>query len=366
MKKRKIVIIGSGPAGIATALSLRQISPHLASEVVILEREKHPRHKLCGGGLTPYADEILATLGVRSKVPSFPIHKVRFYFENRPVHFLRKDMMRVVRRDEFDADLVYQARAAGITILERQNVVDVRRSHDGLEVATERGTFYPRVIVGADGANSLVRKKMIAEKRSRVSRLMEVLVRVDPTQTQEFAENMAVLDFRPARYDLQGYLWNFPSLIQGQAYLNIGIFDSRIHGDRRAKLREFLTERLRNRGLLTENITFMGHPERWFSPKGRYACPNVLLVGDAAGIEPWLGEGISTALAYGPVAAEAVKKAFENDDFSFATYPKLVLKSRLGRFLRRNRIIAKYFYNRRIQSLLPLIAKGWETYFNLS
>jgi flavin-dependent dehydrogenase len=108
----------------------------------------------------------------------------------------------------------------------------------------------------------------------------------------------------------------------------------------------------------------MGHPERWFSPIGSYSGPNVLLVGDAAGIEPLFGEGISMALAYGPIAAGAVKNAFEQKNFEFRNYTDAILRSHLGKILQRNRIVAKLFYKRQLQKLWVLLGKAAEVYFN--
>ncbi|NJL95294.1 MAG: FAD-dependent oxidoreductase [Anaerolineae bacterium] len=69
--RRKVLIVGGGPTGLATALHLAQRAPALAAETLILEAKQHPRPKLCGGGVTVHGDEQLAALGVAIDAPSF-------------------------------------------------------------------------------------------------------------------------------------------------------------------------------------------------------------------------------------------------------------------------------------------------------
>ena len=356
MEKRDIIIAGSGPAGISVALSLKQSAAALGAEVLILEKEQHPRHKLCGGGVTEFAEQILDDLQVERRVAGFPIHRVRFHIGRKPLEFARENLMRIVLRSEFDADLVRQARVRGVEIRENEAVLELGRQDGRVQVKTSRDVYLARVVIGADGARSLVRRKMIRENATRVSRLLEVAVKVNAEETPEFRENMAVLDFRPLKQHLQGYLWDFPSFINNEAHLNIGVFDSRIRENRRADLRRLLTHKLEARGMSSTEVGLMGHPERWFVPNGIYSSPNVLLVGDAAGIEPWLGEGISMALGYGPVAADAIKRAFETNDFSFENYNQLIADNRLGKLLNRNRLIARYFYWRKLRPLVDGLA----------
>ena len=52
--------------------------------------------------------------------------------------------------------------------------------------------------------------------------------------------------------------------------------------------------------------------------------------GDAAGADPFLGEGISVALGYGLLAAREIDEAFQREDFSFSRYRRRVLRSALG------------------------------------
>ncbi len=60
MERRPIIIVGSGPAGAATALALHRLDPALAQEVLVLEKGHHPRPKVCAGGLIPAARRWLA------------------------------------------------------------------------------------------------------------------------------------------------------------------------------------------------------------------------------------------------------------------------------------------------------------------
>jgi len=76
-----------------------------------------------------------------------------------------------------------------------------------------------------------------------------------------------------------------------------------------------------------------GHPIRWFHPSSRFSAHRVLLVGDAAGIDPLWGEGISFSLGYGQVAASAIVHAFGRNDFSFSSYREQVLEHEMGKAL---------------------------------
>lgn len=361
-RKSRILIVGSGPAGISTALSLAHLEPRLAGQIVVLEKSKHPRHKLCGGGVTALAEQVLAELQVNADVPCVPIHAVEFWLDNKPFLFEGDNLMRIVRRNEFDYQLVQAARQAGIEICEEEAVTNILRQSDGILVQTTRNSFLTQILVGADGAKSLVRRKLLPERNGRVSRLMEVIIKAPPDCTA-FVNNMAVFDFRYFSENLQGYLWDFPCLVDGEPHLNVGVFDSRVHRWPHADLKALLQQRLSNHGIDLGTVELQGHPERWFVPRGVYSAENVLLVGDAAGIEPWLGEGISVALAYGPVAATAIADALEKQDYGFRDYTARIRRDRLGKLLDRNRRIARFFYARPSRPLLQAFVRGLRLYF---
>jgi flavin-dependent dehydrogenase len=74
------------------------------------------------------------------------------------------------------------------------------------------------------------------------------------------------------------------------------------------------------------------------------SVPRVLLVGDAIGADPIFGEGISIALGYGNLAAREIKKAFQQNDFSFHNYKMHVLTSPLGQTLFARWVITYIIY----------------------
>jgi flavin-dependent dehydrogenase len=91
------------------------------------------------------------------------------------------------------------------------------------------------------------------------------------------------------------------------------------------------TSRLRSTraGTGSRNSSSRDTPIRTFNPKGALSVGRVLLAGDAAGVDPLLGEGISFALAYGEVAAEAIGAAFTQGRFDFGDYPRRVRRHAL-------------------------------------
>lgn len=321
-----VLIVGSGPSGTSTALHLVKSNPSWAERIVIIDKAIHPREKLCGGGVTHLGQNILARLGLPFDVPNFEVKEARLLYKDQSYSFFGDPVFRITRRDELDHWLVQTAEKLGVRMRQGEAVLNVMPHEDFVEVETEKGLFRTKVLVAADGSRSFIRRKLKWPGASHVARLMEVLTPEDAAVTPEFREGIAVFDFTPMTEGLQGYYWDFPSFIDGKPYMNRGLFDSRARPDRsKADLKQILRHELAHRDRELEDYKLKGHPIRWWSRENQFSMPRILLVGDAAGADPLVGEGISFALGYGEVATSAIEDAFSRSDFSFETYRRLLL-----------------------------------------
>ena len=321
-----VLIVGSGPAGTSTALHLVQQDPSWADRMLVVDKAIHPREKLCGGGITHMGQNVLARLGLAIETPSIPIRRADIFFENLSFSFHANPIFVVIRRDEFDHWFVQKAEARGVRVRQGEAVLNVEVLDDFVEVTTDQSVIHAKVLVAADGSRSFVRRKLKWDDETRVARLLEILTPEDRQVTAEFREEKAVLDFTPMKDGLQGYYWDFPSVIKGESYMNRGLFDSRAQPKRpKADLKRELRRSLAARSRNLDDYKLKGHPIRWFGDNGRYAIPRVILAGDAAGTDPLAGEGISFALAYGDVATAAIVDAFAQSDFSFADYKERII-----------------------------------------
>ena len=359
-----IIIVGAGPAGLSTGLHLAQLAPELAERTLILERARHPRPKLCAGGITPGGEHWLRKLALDlSQVPSVDVREAHFLFEGRGFVVRRGPFLfRVVRRDEFDAWLANAARERRLTLQEDTWVRWIHPIEDGIQVETDQGAYRARVVVGADGATGVVRRAIGRDQPSRTARSLEILASpadLKNSMSLDPQTGKVLIDFSWMVAGLQGYVWDFPTQVQGQPMHTRGIFDSRVHPrSPRVSLKGVLQEELTRAGATLDHYKLEGHPLRCFHPRGVFSAPHVLLVGDAAGIDPLLGEGISFALGYGDAAARELQIAFTRNDFSFKGYRRRVLAHRTGRYMRRRATVAWLVYAIRSHLLLRFLGRN--------
>ena len=351
---RDLIIVGGGPSGLSTALHLQRIAPHLAPRILILEKARYPRLKLCAGGLVPDAELILQRLGLdTSEVPHVDVEDIHFDFEGRglKIRIPKRHALRVIRRDEFDSWLATKVRDRGMEIREGITVRNIVPDKDGITVETDQGRFRAQVVVGADGSNGITRRCIFPGAPVYTARVLEVLTPSQPSpKFGEFGGGQgrgpaAYFDFFPVPDNIAGYVWDFPTQVRGEPMRCWGIYDTNILANKkRPQLKEPLAQEMSRLGFDLNDYEIKGHPIRWFSPRNEMSVPRVLLVGDTVGADPLFGEGISIALGYGAVAARVICDAIRGNDFSFRDYRRRVLLSPLGQTLLARWITAYIVY----------------------
>jgi len=354
-----LVIVGAGPAGVSTALHLVRADRRWAERMVVLDRAVHPRDKLCGGGLTRSGEAVLAELGLGALPRDVRISEMRLVFGDRGWAVHGDPVFRVVRRAELDHWLVRAAQREGIEVRQGERVEDVTVGADGVDVHTDKGSYRAAAVVGADGSNGTVRRRLGWDAGAHRAGLLEVLTPEEGLDEGPGApagaggaapgadpwRGVAVFDFTPMREGVRGYYWDFPSLVDGRPMMNRGVFDSRVAGPGPARsLKEVLADALARRGRVLDERALRGYPIRWFDPSARSAAERVVLVGDAAGADPLFGEGISFALQHGRVAAAALADGFARGDLSFADYTHRQLADPLLAHLPRRKRLAEAVY----------------------
>jgi geranylgeranyl reductase family protein len=315
MEHWDVVVVGGGPAGAACATAARRADP--AARVLVLDRAGFPRDKVCGDGIAPEALDVLTALGMDAAAltagfAAVPRLRLRSPGGTTVERTMRRPA-RVVPRAVFDHRLLTAALTAGAEL--RRHVVrrlTVHPTHVEVD-----GSFTAGVVVGADGAESVVRRALDLPP-NRPDRLALAIRGYAPEPPG--LEGVQVILTTEQRWP--AYAWSFPL---GDGRANVGYGELVSGGVNREGLLAGLDRLLPGvepGGLKAHRLPLStGRPRQ---PDGR-----VLLAGDAASlINPLTGEGIFYAVLSGALAGQAALRGAEAGE----TYRR-VLRARLGRHL---------------------------------
>jgi len=286
-----VVIIGAGPAGTAAAFDLLD----KGFSVMLLDKYAFPKKKACAGGITPKARALfrydISSL-IRQECCSI---KIRPQPGRAFVIQDKNPLCHMVQRWELDLFSLNMVQRKGAQFQVVKKIVSIEEKKLHTEIRTSDQLIKSRYLIGADGANSIVRR--LTHPFCRVNRYpaLEADIRVDHSERHSMEFDFSM----PGK----GYYWIFP---KGN-HLNIGIYSTTGHPAlKQRQLAEYAQKRFGTDRLQAVK----GYP----IGVGGYAhCPGsgrVLLSGDAAGFgENLLGEGIYFALKSGQAAARAIVSA---------------------------------------------------------
>jgi flavin-dependent dehydrogenase len=319
MQTFDVAVIGAGPAGASTAISLARHD----HRVLVLERALFPRDKLCGDFINPINWPILDQLNVSRELLERPHTEVQLFRATSadgseavaalPAAGAQKPALGL-RRYHLDDVLITRAKRDGATVVEQARLERLNKFPDGwivqFETASERRWCRSKVIVGADGRNSGVARRLGA-------------IGAEPKQAGTVGFAIQLNNVR-AGADSIG-IHQFPGGYAGTVQVGLGTVNLAFTIARSILPRAVSFDTLRH-GL--SNNPFLRTALRDAEPAGplRSVSPvyfparrcfgdGFLLVGDAARVtEPVTGEGIYFALRAGQFAGAVITNALRHGD----------------------------------------------------
>ena len=338
-----VLIIGAGPSGSNAAISYKNLNPNL--KVGLIDKSVFPRDKSCGDAIGP---------GVISALKRFNNHHI---LDNEPqvvsttlygpenigiqnyipeVKNKEDSIVYVIPRIDLDNRILNLAKDLDVDVFEGYSFVTFEKDSDNKLVVeikngdniTKLGT---KILVGADGANSRVRKQLNVNTNSDWHKAIAIRAYIDsPNYLEIFKERTLMFEINVSAE--KGYAWAFPS--KGNL-LNIGIgvplnIFKKEKLDINVLLQDFITQ-LTNRGVVVENIRDEKSyllPFASSRPKFRNDI-NVALIGDASSmINPMSGEGIFYGMEAGYLLAKNTYNLIDSPDLTkgIADYEKAFSK----------------------------------------
>jgi menaquinone-9 beta-reductase len=326
-----LIIAGAGPAGCTAALRLAGSG----LKILILERSVMPVHKICGDALSGTVMNVLkrlpgncyeAFLDLEPKLPSWGIRFFAPSGESLDVPFvnIKKPDTPVpgfiIERKVFDQFLLNRiSRFPDISLRENTPVLNIEREKTHSVLHAEKDTFRCRMILGADGVQSVIGRTLAnhtPSPKSMCTGIRTYFEGVRDLHPEGFIELHFLKELSP------GYFWIFP-MMNGTANVGMGIPFSRSKHNQESLIKRF-REIIRTHPALTERFADAresGKPGVHLLPLGPDPRPlsgdGFLLCGDAASlVDPFTGEGIGNAMLSGEIAADVIKEAFKCNDLS--------------------------------------------------
>lgn len=365
-----VVIVGGGPAGTSTALHLMRRERIAGRRVALIEKARHPREKPCAGAVSAWGLEALASIGLALTVPHAVMRGLRVLgpvsgatgsgvtssapeaaSSSRASNAWEAPLGAVVRRCEFDASLWQQAVADGAVAWDGEPLVAIGREGAGYALETPARRITARYVAACDGAGSRVRKLLAIPEAGRKGHLYVAETALLGQDTGPRA-GLCDFDLRIADQGIEGYYWDFPTVIDGVPAVSRGIYHANFTP--RSDVKAALAGALQARGIDIATLVLKPFSTRPLVPGACFSQRALLLVGEAAGIDQTTGEGIAQAILTGGIAARHLARALRTGDAALERYGPDVLRSRVGRHLLQAAWLAKRVYGPR--------GAGWRTF----
>jgi geranylgeranyl reductase family protein len=309
-----VIIIGCGVAGTTAGYFLAQSG----IKALMIEKERIPRYKTCGGGVISRVTKILP-FSLDNAIER-QINKADIFDQTNGLHFQVKREIPIINmtmREKLDQLILKKAIENGAELQQGTIVKDITKNKDYVEVFANGTTLTSKFIIGADGAMGITARKVGASCSYKKVPAIESEVYVDDDTFNKFCS--------AARFDFgiipHGYGWVFPK----RNHLSIGVSTMKDSGRNLNNLMKSYLNYLNLSNLVKEDRHGFIIP--FGNKRGRFAFGRLLLVGDAAGLaDPVTAEGISYAIESGKYAADSILNGVNDVERINKTYETSVKK----------------------------------------
>ena len=322
-----VIICGSGVAGSTAAYFLSETG----LKVLVIEKEKLPRYKTCGGGVVFRAAKLLPfdINTVTEKV----FYETNIYDFCNNLHFVverKQPIVFLTMRENLDYFILQKAAVKGAEVIDRFSLDDISISKKEVTIKAGKSVFKSKFLIAADGALSKI-AKLVKFKTSelKVPALEYEIELNDPEYFKTLSKSL--------RFDFgiieNGYCWIFPK----KDHLSIGIAAMKKNN---ASLKDYLEKYFEKLGIVERINKVEKHgfvipvkPCSEFSANER-----ILFAGDAIGLaDPITAEGISNAIESGKAAAKSIMEGNLNPERVASNYKtkidKITDELKYARFL---------------------------------
>ncbi|MHB1347986.1 MAG: FAD-dependent monooxygenase [Candidatus Humimicrobiaceae bacterium] len=367
-----VIISGAGPSGslLGYLLSEKNIS------TLVLEKEFFPRYKVCAGGIQWKALELFPY--DINEIIEKKIFGVYFARRLKDIFYKKysKPLIFTFDRPKLDDFMAKKAADAGCNINFAEKIKDFRIEKDGVKVFTDKNIYFSKILVGADGAGSIVSKKLSTDESLQKIIGYEIERPIPAQNNYQINDESIILDFGGIK---KGYIWIFPKKqvfsIGGGGPVNDALnikkylswflrnypdalksfSNSQKHGlpDKKINLKaagennpvNTSFEPVENDFRLHANNKLRAHFIPVRSEKTFLCDYRVLTIGDAAGLgDGFTGEGIYNALSSSVIAFQSINNALLDFNFSFSDYYEKIHKD-IYTNIRDSLLISKIFFS---------------------
>ncbi|WP_147531728.1 FAD-dependent oxidoreductase [Bacillus marasmi] len=392
-EKFDVIVVGAGPAGTSCAYTCAK----QGLKVLQIERGEYPGSKNVMGGVLyrKQMEEIIPEFWKEAPLER-PVIEQRFWMMDKEsvLSFGYKGLEWAqepynnftVLRAKFDQWFAEKAVEAG-SLLICETVVTECIVENGkvVGVKTDRpdGEIYADVVVLADGVNSLLGKQLGFHKEFRPDEVALTVMEVINLPKDKINDRFNLEDNQGCTIEIFGdsTKGNLGTafLYTNKESLNIGV-GTTLSSMIKAKLKPYdLLDQLKNHPMVKpyleggESAEYLAHliPEGGFHSVPRVVGNGVLVVGDAAQfVNAIHREGSNMAMSSGKMAAEAIVKAKEMNDFSetgLNSYKDALSRSFIMKDLEKYKDTAHTFenYPQYFKEYMPMMNQAASKFFTV-